>query len=66
MRYDDPLVALGETLDFAPLDRFCFGETAVFVKNWPTRQKFFPHPTVVAPSASNSPGALSAFCARAV
>ena len=33
----------------------------VFVKkNRPTRQKVFPHPTLGAPSASNSPSALSA------
>ena len=40
---------------------FRFGVTAVFVtKIWLTRQKVFPLPTVGAPSASNSPSALSA------
>ena len=41
---------------------FRLKKTAIFVKkkNWLTRQKVFPHPTMGAPSAaSNSPSALS-------
>ena len=45
-------VALGKTVHFAPWDRF-FDFSFM-------RQKVFPHPTVGAPSASNSPSALSA------
>ena len=46
-------VALGET--------FHFRVTAIFIKKtWLKRQKVFPHPTAGAPSASNSPSALSA------
>ena len=46
---------------------FCFRVTPVFVRGTrPTRQKVFPHPTVGAPSASNSPSALSAQALRAM
>ena len=47
----------------SPWDRFRFLVMAFFVKKkqtWLTRQKVFPLPTVGAPSASNSPSALSA------
>merc|ERR1711978_94640 len=61
---DDPFLALGMTVNFPPCKRFfdflfqsysCFGK-----KIWLTAQKVFPPPTVGAPSASNSPSALSA------
>ena len=53
-----PLWAIGAT--------FRFRVTPVFVRGTrPTRQKVFPHPTVGAPSASNSPSALSAQALRA-
>ena len=57
-----PFVALGKMVDFTPLlCTFRSRETAVFVqKTWLTRQKVFPHPTVGALSASDSPSALSA------
>ena len=58
-------VALDETIDLAPSDQFfnfSFPSYARFrkKKNWPTRQKVFPSSIVEAPSASNSPSALSA------
>ena len=58
-------VALGETVHFPPWERFfyiLFPRYGRFCKqkNWSTRQKVFPLPTVRAPSASNSPSALSA------
>ena len=44
---------------------FCFRVSPVFVRGTrPTRRKVFPHPTVGAPSASNSPRALSAQALR--
>ena len=60
-----PFVALGEAVDFAPSDLFCdfsFARNGCFRKKKKrrTRQKFFPLPTVGAPSASNSPSALRA------
>ena len=62
-------VALGETVHFQPSERlstFRFWVTVLFVKKKtrPTRQKVFPHPTVGAPSASNSPSALIAQALR--
>ena len=61
---DGLFVALGETVDFAPSDRFfdfSFLRNGRFRRkeNWPTRQKVFPHLTVGAPSVSSSPSALS-------
>ena len=58
-------VALGQTDHFAPWDRFfdfSFPSYSLFVKrkSQSTHQKVFPHPPVRAPSASNSPSALSA------
>ena len=51
---DGPFVALGKTVHLQPLDRFF---DFSFPRNRRTRQKIFPHPTVGAPSASNSPSA---------
>ena len=60
---NDPFVALGETAHFQPSEQFfdflfpsygCFRK-----KHQPMRQKVFPCPTLGAPSASNSPSALS-------
>ena len=61
---NDPFVALGETAHFQPSEQFfdfLFRVTAVSVKKkkQPMRQKVFPCPTLGAPSASNSPSALS-------
>ena len=48
-------------LRFSNLCNFSFPSYARFREGTrPTRQKVFPHPTVGAPSASNSPSALSA------
>ena len=59
-----PFVALGETVDLAPSDRFfdfSFPSYGRFREgDPPTQQKVLPHPTVRAPSASNSPSELSA------
>ena len=57
-----PLVALGKTVHFTPWDQFfdfSFPSYSIFLykKKRLTRQKFFPHPTVGAQSASNSPSA---------
>ena len=64
-----PFVSIGETVHFQSLDQFfdfLFLSYGRFRKRKrPTRQKVFPHPTVGAPSASNSPGALSAQALRA-
>ena len=58
------LVTLGVGSVLAPSDLLCnfsFPSYAIFVRGTrPTGQKVFPHPTVGAPSACNSPSALSA------
>ena len=61
---NDPFLALGMTVNFPPCKRFFdfpFRSYSCFRKKiWLTCQKVFPPPTVGAPSASNSPSALSA------
>merc|ERR1712156_782199 len=61
---DDPFLALDMTVNFPPWKRFFnfpFRSYSCFRKKiWLTAQKVFPPPTVGAPSASNSPSALSA------
>ena len=61
---DDPFLALGMTVNFPPWERFFdfpFRSYSCFRKKIRlTCQKVFPLPTVGAPSASNSPSALSA------
>merc|ERR1712107_548302 len=66
---DDPFLALDMTVNFPPWKRFfdfpirsysCFRKKIRL-----TAQKVFPPPTVGAPSASNSPSALSAQALRA-
>merc|ERR1712209_322345 len=61
---NDPFLALGMTVNFPPWERFFdfpFQSYSCFRKKiWLTCQKVFPLPTVGAPSASNSPSALSA------
>ena len=60
----DLFVALGVPVHFLPWDRFFdfpFRSYSSFCKkNYLTRQKVFPLPTLGAPSSSNSPSALSA------
>ena len=59
-----PFVALGETIDLAPSDWFStfrFQVTPAFVK----KSSPIPNSTMGAPSASNSPSALSAQSTRA-
>ena len=60
---DDPFLALGMTVNFPPWERFFdfpFRSYSSFRKKIRlTCQKVFPPPTVGAPSASNSPSALS-------
>merc|ERR1712012_1116848 len=66
---DDPFLALVMTVNFPPWKRFFdfpFWSYSCFRKKiWLTAQKVFPPPTVGAPSASNSPSALSAQALRA-
>ena len=61
---DDPFLALDMTVNFPPWKRFFdfpFRSYSCFRKKIRlTAQKVFPPPTVGAPSASNSPSALSA------
>ena len=61
---NSPFVALRVTVHFPPWERFFdfpFPSYSHFRKKIRlTQQKVFPLPTVGAPSASNSPGALSA------
>ena len=66
---DDPFLALDMTVNFPPWKRFfdfpirsysCFRKKIRL-----TAQKVFPPPTMGAPSASNSPSALSAQALRA-
>ena len=61
---DDPILALGMTVNFPPWERFFdfpFRSYSCFRKKIRlTCQKVFPLPTVGAPSASKSPSALSA------
>ena len=61
---DDPILALGMTVDFPPWERFFdfpFRSYSCFRKKIRlTRQKVFPPPTVEIPSASKSPSALRA------
>ena len=61
---DDPFLALDMTVNFPPWNRFFdfpFRSYSCFRKKIRlTAQKVFPPPTVGAPSASNSPSALSA------
>ena len=61
---NDPFLALGMTVNFPPWERFfdlSFRSYSCFRKKIRlTCQKVFPLPTVEAPSASNSPSALSA------
>ena len=65
---DDPFLALGMTIIFPPWERFFdfpFRSYSCFRKKIRlTCQKLFPLPTVGAPSASNSPSALSAQALR--
>ena len=66
---DDPFLALSMTVNFPtwkPFFDFPFRSYSCFRKNiWLTAQKVFPPPTVGAPSASNSPSALSPRALRA-
>merc|ERR1712012_1442436 len=66
---DDPFLALDMTVNFPPSKRFFdfpFRSYSFFRKKiWLTAQKVFPPPTVGAPSASNSPSALSTRALRA-
>merc|ERR1711963_945356 len=66
---DDPILALGITVNFPPWERFFnfpFQSYSCFRKKIRlTRQKVFPPPTVGVPSASKSPSALSAQALRA-
>jgi len=66
---DDPFLALDMTVNFPPWKRFFdfpFRSYSCFRKKIRlTAQKVFPPPTVGAPSASNSPSALSAQVLRA-
>ena len=66
---DDPILALGMTVNFPPWERFFdfpFRSYSCFRKKiWLTAQKVFPPPTVGVPSASKSPSALSAQALRA-
>ena len=61
---DDPILALGMTVNFPPWKPFFdfpFRSYSCFRKKIRlTRQKVFPPPTVGVPSASKSPSALSA------
>ena len=60
--FGQQLVALRGTVHFPPWERFFyfpFPSYGRFRKKAQTRQKVFPLPTVRAPSASNSPSALS-------
>ena len=61
---DDPFLALGMMVNFLPWKRFFvfpFRSYSCFRKKIRlTAQKVFPPPTMGAPSASNSPSALSA------
>ena len=61
---DDPFLALDMTINFPPWKQFFdfpFRSYSCFRKKIRlTAQKVFPPPTVGAPSASNSPSALSA------
>ena len=65
---DDPFLALGMKVNFPPWKRFFdfpFWSYSCFRKKIRlTAQKVFPPPTVGAPSASNSPSALSARALR--
>ena len=60
---NDPILALGMTVNFPPWERFFdfpFRSYSCFRKKIRlTRQKVFPPPTVGVPSASKSPSALS-------
>merc|ERR1712147_209506 len=66
---DDPILALGMTVNFPPWERFFdfpFRSYSCFRKKIQlTHQKVFPPPTVGVPSASKSPSALSAQALRA-